>query len=353
MDLDQAMAFFESRYHPESKNITILNAKNEFMDSRVGLSEETHSNYGRGLSLLLKPDPNKYVHAFTVSDLEAVLKRYRTLSSKRTFRTIFSMFFRWAVRHHYCLENPCNRLDKLPKDTSQIVALSLQESKRLLHAAMLFQEGGAVAPIAIALFAGLRPSELRDLKPGNVLKDRIRVAGGKMRRKIKRSVPILPVLAKWLKEYSLKGLPKGWGYKMKTIKQATRAEKWVSDILRHTSITFQTERDRDEARTAFNCGTSIDMMNRHYRDTVDDDETIEEFWNLTPAKIRKEKPEVELPVVKQIEWPTKAKLKKLVWQKPLVHAAGEVGVSDVALRKRCVKLGIELPPKGYWLRRSR
>ena len=349
-DLDQAMAFFESRYHPETENITILNAKEEFLGSRVGIAAETYSNYDRGLTHLLKPDPNKYVHSFTVSDIESVLRKYRTISSKRTFRIIFSMFFRWAVRHHYCLENPCSRLDKLPKEMSQIVALSLEESKRLLCAALLLQGGAAVASVAIALFAGLRPSEIRDLQPTDVTKDKIRVAGGKMRRRLKRSVPIPPVLAAWLKEYRFEGLPRGWDYKMKAIKKAVNAENWVADILRHTSITFQTERDRDEARTAFNCGTSIEMMNRHYRDTVDSDAIVEEFWGLTPAKIRMEDLDVEIPTAKKVDWPTKAKLKRLVWKKPLVHAAADIDVSNVALKKRCQKLGIELPPRGYWLR---
>ena len=86
-----------------------------------------------GLSLLFKPDPNKFVHSFTVSDIESVLGSYKNLRSKRSFRNIFSIFFRWSVRHHYCLENPCDRLDKLPTEMSQIVALSLEESKRLLR----------------------------------------------------------------------------------------------------------------------------------------------------------------------------------------------------------------------------
>ena len=48
--------------------------------------------------------------------------------------------------------------------------------------------------------------------------------------------------------------------------------------------------------------------------------------------------------------PDKAALKKLVWEKPLIHAARDIGVSDVALRKQCLKLGIQLPATGYWLR---
>jgi len=120
--------------------------------------------------------------------------------------------------------------------------------------------------------------------------------------------------------------------------------------MRHTSITYQTERDRNEGLTIMNCGTSIQMMNLHYREVIDDEEAVAEFWGLTPANIRKEKPKIELKTTKKVEWPPKAKLKKLVWQKALIHVAADLGASDVALKKRCVKLGIELPPMGYWLR---
>ena len=67
-------------------------------------------------------------------------------------------------------------------------------------------------------------------------------------------------------------------------------------------------------------------------------------------KLLAKKPKIELPTTKRIQWPDKKALAKLVWEKSLVHASAEIGVSDVALKKRCVKLGIELPPRGHWLR---
>jgi hypothetical protein len=170
------------------------------------------------------------------------------------------------------------------------------------------------------------------------------------RRDLNRSAPIPPVLAAWLKEFPFKGLPAGWDGKLKKLKKATKAKAWVQDIIRHTSITFQTERDKNEALTAYNCGTSIQMMNRHYRDSIDDDKTIAEFWSLTPAKLRAKPPEVTLEIKRRVDWPNKKTLTKLVWQKPLIHAAKEIGVSDVALRKHCVKLGIVLPRQGHWIK---
>jgi len=350
MNLQTAIAFAEAHYRHEIQVITILNAHRQFVDSRVTESQKTSEHYESAIGILLKPDPNKEIHTFTLADIEKILGRYKNLNSKKTYFRAFKTFFRWAVRHHYCLEDPCSRMDKLPKDMSQISTLSLEEATRLLYASIIYKDGTAASAIAIGLFAGLRPSEIRDLKSEDILKEKIRVSGGKLRRTLKRSVPIPPVLATWLAEYPFKGLPSGWDSKMRTLKKAAKAKKWVQDIIRHTSITFQTERDKNEALTAYNCGTSIQMMNRHYRDTIDDDKTVTDFWNLTPIRIRKEKPEVDLPAARGISWPPKTSLQKLVWQKPLVHAAADLGVSDVALKKHCVKLGIKLPPRGHWVR---
>lgn len=350
IEIDSAMSFVESHYREELVSVSILNAYQEFIESRSGTATRTKQFYESTLRLLLKPDPNKELSAFTVADIEKILGCYTNVNSKKAYRTALAVFFNWSVRHRYCLENPCARLDKLPRDMSQITALSLDESKRLLYAAMQLQDGAAAATVAIGLFAGLRPSEISDLKAEGIMKDKIRVTGGKLRRKLNRSTPIPPVLAAWLKEYPFKGLPKGWDSKLKRLKKATKARKWVQDIIRHTSITFQTVRDNNNGLTAFNNGTSKQMMDSHYIGTIDDDETIAEFWNLTPAKLRAKPPEVDLEIKRRVDWPLKAKLKKLVWQKPLIHAAKDIGVSDVALKKHCVKLGIELPRQGHWVR---
>ena len=350
IDLPTALAFAESHYRQESKAVSIFSARQEFVDVGTFGSPRTKQYYHACLKLLLRSDPNKAVHSFTVSDIEAILARYKNLNTKSTYRRAFSVFFNWAVRHHYCMENPCQRLDKYPKDMSKIEALSLEESKRLLYAAMKYQGGTAAATIAIGLFAGLRPSEIEDLKPDDILKDKIRVSGGKLRRKLKRTTPIAPVLAAWLKEYPFKGLPVGWDYKLKSLKNAVKAKKCVSDIIRHTSLSFQAERDKDEARTAFDNGTSVQMLNQHYRHTIEDEEVVAEFWNLTPENIRAADLDVEFPQRKRVRWPANARLKKLVWQKALIHVAADLGVSDVALKKHCVKLGIDLPPRGHWIR---
>jgi hypothetical protein len=47
---------------------------------------------------------------------------------------------------------------------------------------------------------------------------------------------------------------------------------------------------------------------------------------------------------------TRQDLYELVWSKPLVELAKDFGLSDVALAKRCRKLAIPVPGRGYWAR---
>lgn len=41
-------------------------------------------------------------------------------------------------------------------------------------------------------------------------------------------------------------------------------------------------------------------------------------------------------------------LESLVWEIPMTTIAKKYGVSDVAIKKRCKRLGIETPRRGYW-----
>ena len=50
----------------------------------------------------------------------------------------------------------------------------------------------------------------------------------------------------------------------------------------------------------------------------------------------------------KINWPSKEELEKLLWKKPTMKIAEELGVSDVAISKHIKKLGLTKPPRGYW-----
>src|SRR5258708_37457864 len=43
-------------------------------------------------------------------------------------------------------------------------------------------------------------------------------------------------------------------------------------------------------------------------------------------------------------------LYELAWSKPISELAKDFGISDVGLAKRCRRLGVPLPGRGYWAR---
>ncbi|MBC2595963.1 hypothetical protein H5P28_16985 [Ruficoccus amylovorans] len=352
LSLDGAVHFLIQHYKPELEDIAIGAAIERFLKSKEGHRKRTHAYYTTGLKLLQRMDPNTLVHQIGLKVIEPLLSKYKNNNTQRTYRRSLSTFFNWCVRHHYAVENPCARLDQLPADNSQVSILSLDETKRLLRASMIYSDGAMAPAIALGLFAGLRPSEIDDLETKNIKDEYIVVTGGKLRRQMNRRVPKPEILSAWLKKFPFTGQPKGAAYKMKILKVATQAEHWVQDIIRHTSISFQLERDKDDAYTAFNNGTSRTMIERHYRDVIDDPKSVDAYWEISPESLKTIK--VHLPMGQGLNnWPSDHDLKVLVWEKPLSRLADDFGVSDQAIRKRCLKRGIELPKNGHWQRERR
>jgi hypothetical protein len=55
---------------------------------------------------------------------------------------------------------------------------------------------------------------------------------------------------------------------------------------------------------------------------------------------------------RSVSWPTREELYEQVWSKPSEQVAAALGVSGVALTKRCAAWNIPKPPRGYWARRA-
>ena len=106
--LDEAVRYSESHYRPEQQEMSIEEARSGFIKSRQGLRPHTVAHYEHATKHLLKPDPGKPVHKFTVTDLEEILGRFKNANTIRTFRRSISVVFEWAVRHHYCPSTPAD-----------------------------------------------------------------------------------------------------------------------------------------------------------------------------------------------------------------------------------------------------
>tara|TARA_R100000152_G_scaffold16228_1_gene7843 strand:- start:183 stop:584 length:402 start_codon:yes stop_codon:yes gene_type:complete len=45
---------------------------------------------------------------------------------------------------------------------------------------------------------------------------------------------------------------------------------------------------------------------------------------------------------------SKEEIEKLIWANPIRKVAKKLGVSDIALHRRCKRLGVVKPPQGHW-----
>jgi len=213
----------------------------------------------------------------SLNALDDILDKYPNANTRKTYKRSWHTFFEWCFKRRHTLENPVKRMDRILPDQTQIAILSLDEVKRLLTAALHLKDGRFVSVVAIGLFAGLRPSEIEELQPGDIGENSILVKGGKLRRTHKRKAPITSILHKWLKEFPYGQYPKGMQRNLRHLKTASESKQWVQDIIRHTSISYQLERDKNEDLVAHHNGTSKQMLDRHYRQVIEQDKDVKEF----------------------------------------------------------------------------
>lgn len=75
-----------------------------------------------------------------------------------------------------------------------------------------------------------------------------------------------------------------------------------------------------------------------------------ESARIHPKPATSKKTAKEAPVQTRV-WDREV-LEKQVWLEPVRQLARKCGVSDVAIRKHCRKMGIKLPGRGYWAKKA-
>lgn len=190
-------------------------------------------------------------------------------NSRTAEMAALSAFFEWLRTEGWIPANPL-RGERRPKtDAIEIRTLDADQVRRLLTAARTMGKGRLLRYFAIAVFSGLRPSEIERLTPERIkLTGRqpiIRVVGGKRRQRV-RAVPVLPPLKAWLKiAPAHTGAPHTHDRKLfARIRKAAGMEDWQADIMRHTFVSLRMAMTNDENLVAMEAGNSPDVIHAHY-----------------------------------------------------------------------------------------
>ena len=220
--------------------------------------------------------------------------------SRNNYARVIGTLFRFALGRGYILKDPCVRLAKAKVPSVKPGILSVDEARGLLSAAGPEMQ----APIALLLFAGLRPeAELQRLAWSAIdLADRSIDITVSKNSASHRLVKVSDNLAAWLGAaprrdsgaVSVRG--SYFSGKMKKVRLAAIAnlsragvpcpslEDWPNDCLRHTFASMHYGAFKNAHETAEQMGHagSLRMFFRHYRNRVKEAEALA-FWDLRPV----------------------------------------------------------------------
>lgn len=228
---------------------------------------------GRRMIRLLPALAGKNFSEFTTPYCERSLAEcFTTPSQFNKARAIIHAFFEFALRREWCDRNPVRLVERKKVVEREIVPLKLDETKRLFSAARRTKNANCIAAVALLLYAGIRPREVRRMKwrDMDLRENTITVRSQCSKTGGVRQVEICPALRRILlrcaEESECEVCPKNWQKKWRQIRSESGFDGcWVQDILRHTYASYHAKHFGDLPRLQLNMGHSdLSLLRARY-----------------------------------------------------------------------------------------
>jgi len=268
----------------------------------AGLRERSVKTFRSTLEAFSLSQGDPFVSLVTRDSISAWLSQegWRP-ATVRTKRIDVQTFFRAALARGWSTQNPSAALEPVILDDKPPGILTVDQCSRLLTAARSLKPE-FVGYIALALFAGIRPEELEQMKPADLNIDRgfveVRAEIAKTRKR--RLVDLSDNCKAWLKvgaelpprntqrRMNNVRIASGMeGYQRKRVKGKdcwlhVPGEPWPHDAMRHSFGSYHVGMHGSADKTATQMGhRSTDTLFRHYRELVTKEEAAK-FWSIFP-----------------------------------------------------------------------
>lgn len=268
--------------HPQGEDMEASALLKEWLAvaGRNDKSERTPKDRSKILARFLVRQGIVYLSGITTEAIEAYL--WRGVGPQTIIQEASQLrgWCKWLVRRKRLLAvNPMDQIELPSREDPEPRTLTAAQAGALLRAAAEMdddprrQYGCDLAPVlAIALLAGLRPSEILRLTPDSARIDAeepfFRVRKLKRGRGV-RLTPICPALAAWLKArplaYPVRMSEKAFN---RARRMAGALDIWQGDIMRHTYISARLACGANEDAVAAESGNTAKIIQRHYRDLL-------------------------------------------------------------------------------------
>lgn len=205
-------------------------------------------------------------------------------TTKQNNKLAISRFFSWCMARprQWRKDNPCAVIKIDRDEPGEPEILTPEQCEKLLRAA----EANHMAPyVSVALFAGLRPFEVRRLTwdKVNLVDKEIRISGDTSKIGKSRVVAVGETLLAWLSAYKGKPFfPVNFGELLVKIRKDAGIKKWPHDVLRHTAISHYFRSCGSYGLTAEYFGNSEKIIKQHYQGRVSTEQT-QTFYGIMPT----------------------------------------------------------------------
>lgn len=253
------------------------------------------------------PEPflTRMVADLEPADVEVALDAVSSGTTKwnlkrREIRAVFEE----SVRRGMANANPAARvLSKRKARSQRIDLLTVEEAKSLLATCTgsiplpkgrgsgkkPLELSDALPAVAVALFAGLRPEELRKVDWSQIdLKEKvIRLDGVDTKTRRRRHVDLSDNLVEWLKPHARSEgslVPSYWKEKWTALRAKVGISERV-DVCRHTFGSAWWAIHRDINQLSFQMGNSPEVCRTHYVEHMSRSEAMN-YWTLAPQGVK-------------------------------------------------------------------
>lgn len=308
LSLDEAVDHMIREVRHINRRITVGEAAEEFIAAKAKLGAKRR--YLADLKLYLRAfakfAADRPACDIRAGDIDAHLSALKGgVVSRNNRRRVLHVFFEYAKMRDYCTRNPVAAVAaaKAPPPVTRLFEPA--EARALLGAC----SPQIVPAVAIALFAGLRQSEIAALDWSAVRIDRahIVVSAGSAKTASRRVVPMQPNLAAWLAPHARASgpvTPKGMRYQLDAAR--IRAELFdpakeningrardtehedgrrrlaaLGNRMRHSFASYRHPILLNDGALAAEMGNSPAKVHRHYRE-LRSAEQAAQWWAIFP-----------------------------------------------------------------------
>lgn len=240
----------------ECDTVPFRQAVEETLCAKAHRAERTRADIRYYMRRLMRETPglaDRPLRAMTSGECAAMLERvFPTAPQRRKARAILSGVFTAMRRRRLCGENPVRDIEIPTVREQEIVPLSLPEVRRLLRTAQSPEHRDCLPAVALMLYAGVRPDEVRRLTWQDIDREEHEVIIRARHSKTGggRHVALCPAAQRLLERgvpsaQTTPICPRNWRMRWRRLRRCAGFRTWTPDVLRHTYASYHLKNFRD------------------------------------------------------------------------------------------------------------